>query len=223
MDNNASSAQAQPKKRKHKLEIQIYEADWEKADANNGQPLWRPVRSDPALDGGKPNIIEVADKAELAEMQKQFALCDQRIKVIREIDPFDDGEQLDSKKKVGIPPDNQAIPVDATAKSPAMQDSPQMPSQKTMSRLLDSQAAIVKPKPKIVMIGDIEVKYDGDKVYQKQWMKLTPAEASNFRVVADATNKIVNLNGKHIEAKRWTLIEEKPASQDDSVESLIEG
>ena len=82
----------------------------------------------------------------------------------------------------------------------------------------------VKTMPKIVTIGDIEVKYDGDKVYQKQWMKLTQIEASNFRVVNDANNKIVNLNGKHIEAKRWMLIEEKASSQDDDVtEKLIEG
>ena len=82
----------------------------------------------------------------------------------------------------------------------------------------------VKPKPKIVTIGDIEVKYDGDKVYQKQWMKLTPAEASNFRVVNDSNNKIFNLSGKHIEAKRWMLVEEKAStSEDDAVENLIEG
>ena len=67
ISNNARPA---PKKRKHKLEIQVYEADYEKADANNGQPQWRPVRSDPVLDGGRPNIIEVADKNELAEFAK---------------------------------------------------------------------------------------------------------------------------------------------------------
>ena len=81
----------------------------------------------------------------------------------------------------------------------------------------------VKMKPKIVVIGDIEVKYDGDKVYQKQWMKLTPAEASNFRVVNDTNNKIVPMTGKHIEAKRWTLIEDSASKEDDTVESLIEG
>ena len=48
------------KKRKHKLEIQVYEADWEDADRNNGQPRWKPVRSDPALDGGRPNMIAVS-------------------------------------------------------------------------------------------------------------------------------------------------------------------
>ena len=87
-----------------------------------------------------------------------------------------------------------------------------------------SEVQKAKPKPKIVTIGDIEVKYDGDKVYQKQWMKLTSAEASNFRVVNDSNNKIVNLNGKHIEAKRWILVEEKVSMADvDAVEKLVEG
>ena len=68
------------------------------------------------------------------------------------------------------------------------------------------------------------MKYDGDKVYQKQWMKLTPTEASNFRVVNDSNNKIVNLSGKHIEAKRWMLIEENASTGEDNVvENLIEG
>ena len=226
MSEQTTPEQKPQPKRKHKLEIQVFEADYEKADANNGQPQWRPVRSDPALDGGRPNIIEVADKAEFMELQKQYAMCDQRIKVIREIDPFVD--EPNSSKAPTIPPKNQAIPVQLT--SPSVDS---MPSTQTTviqtpvaasSPLPVSIEKNVKPKPKIVTIGDIEVKYDGDKVYQKQWMKLTPAEASNFRVVNDSNNKIFNLSGKHIEAKRWMLVEEKAStSEDDAVENLIEG
>ena len=213
-------------KRKHKLEIQVFEADYEKADANNGQPQWRPVRSDPALDGGRPIIIEVADKAEFMELQKQYAMCDQRIKVIREIDPFVD--EPNNSKAPAIPQNNQAIPVQPTSSSVDPMPSPQTTVIQipvaTTSPLPVSIEKTVKPKPKIVTIGDIEVKYDGDKVYQKQWMKLTPTEASNFRVVNDSNNKIFNLSGKHIEAKRWMLVEEKAStSEDDAVENLIEG
>lgn len=214
----------QAKKRKHKLEIQVYEADYEKCDANNGQPQWRPVRSDPALDGGRPNIIEVADKNEFMEIQKQYAMCDQRIKVIREIDPFDD--EPTSSKTPTIPQNNQAIPVPVQQTSSAVDPGP---SQQTITIPMQSAPMSVaveqaKPKPKIVTIGDIEVKYDGDKVYQKQWMKLTSAEAANFRVVNDTNNKIVSLNGKHIEAKRWMLVEENVGCQDDDMtEKLIEG
>lgn len=97
--NNASSAATALKKRKHKLEIQVYEADYDNVP-DGAEPKWRPVRTDPALDGGRPNIIEVADKAELAEIQQQYAMCDQRIKVIREIDPFVDDEHKHAKSAI---------------------------------------------------------------------------------------------------------------------------
>ena len=200
-------AQVAPKKRKHKLEIQVYEADYEKADANNGQPQWRPVRSDPVLDGGRPNIIEVADKKELAEIQKQYALCDQRIKVIREIDPFDD-EPAPSKKQV-IPQNNQAIPV-------AQVPSVEIPQQTQMTSSVQIQQT-AKPKPKIITIGDMQVKYDGDKVYQKQWVKLNSNEAANFRIVNDSNNKIVPLNGKHIECRKWVIVEEDSSEDDNDI------
>ena len=226
----------QAKKRKHKLEIQVYEADYEKCDANNGQPQWRPVRSDPTLDGGRPNIIEVADKKEFMEIQRQYAMCDQRIKVIREIDPFVDEEPEQPKPKANsIPQDNQAIPVNSISTVGVQSNASQPTQSSTVQMVIPEHAKaaaaqiveafhIARPKPKIVTIGDIEVKYDGDKVYQKQWMKLTPAEASNFRVVNDANNKIISLNGKHIEAKRWMLVEENVGSKDDDMtEKLIEG
>ena len=90
------------------------------------------------------------------------------------------------------------------------------------TKLLNSQNTIAKPKPKIVTIGDIEVKYDGDKVYQKQWMKLTPTEANNFRVVTDSNNKVISMTGKHVEAKRWVLVEDHTEDTvDDAVESIL--
>lgn len=230
-DNATNIEQKTQRKRKHKLEIQVYEADYEKADFNNGQPQWRPVRSDPALDGGRPNIIEVADKKEFMELQKQYAMCDQKIKVIREIDPFVDEPTTTDNSGSRIPQNNQAIPIsqpNATVSSQPI--SPHMPDMPQPAAGLDPAVGlghhtnlVVKPKPKIVTIGDIEVKYDGDKVYQKQWMKLTPAEASNFRVVNDSNNKIVSLANKHIEAKRWILVEESTSSSlDDAVDKLIE-
>ena len=159
-------------------------------------------------------------------------MCDQRIKVIREIDPYVDEEPEQSTPKANaIPQDNQAIPVGTDQVVGVQHSAPQLNAQimipestKTATTHVVEALHIAKPKPKIVTIGDIEVKYDGDKVYQKQWMKLTPTEASNFRVVNDSNNKIVNLNGKHIEAKRWMLIEEKAESQDNDItEKLIEG
>ena len=234
-----ATTQQPPKKRKHKLEIQVYEADWEKADANNGHPMWRPVRSDPILDGGRPNIIEVADKVEFAEIQKQYAMCDQRIKVIREIDPFVDEPEKPTTAST-IPQDNRAIPIETSSaesspnvvfpsssstNSSTIQQAMPMPNVANIAeKLVNAQMPVSKAKAKIVTIGDIEVKYDGDKVYQKQWMKLTPVEAANFRIVTDLNNKIVSMNGKHIEAKRWTLVEDhSEESMNDAVESILNG
>ena len=215
---NASAA-PQPKKRKHKLEIQVYEADYEKMDANNGKPQWRPVNY--GMDNGKPLVIEVADKKEFAEICQQYAMCDQQVRVVREIDPFDD--EPDAKPAVpAIPQNNQAVPVTAPAIQQVAASIPdQAPVLAQPQQSIVKQTA-VKAKPKIVMVGDVEVKYDGDKVYQKQWMKLTPTEASNFRLVNDSNNKIVNMSGKHLEAKRWVLLEETQEVQDnDSVETIL--
>lgn len=220
MSEQAVTQQNPQPKRKHKFEIQVEEADYERADQNGGKPEWRIVRSDPRLDGGRPNIIEVADKKEFMELQKQYAMCDQRIRIIREIDPFDDPKPTSSKAPTQAPqlaittsmPNAQYQPA-AFPQILSRSDGPQMVA-----------ASQPTAKPKIVTIGDIEIKYDGDKIYQKQWMKLTPAEASNFRVVNSSCNKIVSMAGRHIEAKRWVLVEEKTSSQDDDVvENLIEG
>ena len=62
-------------------------------------------------------------------------------------------------------------------------------------------------KPKYYKVGDIEIKDDNGKIYQKQWMKLTNAEASNFRLVSDKNNAIANMNGKHLEMKKWVLVQ----------------
>ena len=172
------------------------------------------------LDGGRPNIIEVADKNELMEIQKQYALCDQRIKVIREIDPFADEP---AQPKAQIPQNNQAIPVvQANQLSQNYQNIQAQPA--AIPAQVVVQPTAVKPKPKIVTIGDMQVKYDGDKVYQKQWVKLNANEAINFRIVNDSNNKLVSLNGKHIECRKWVIVEEDAnEDENDSVNALIEG
>jgi len=191
-------------KRKHKLEIQIFDIDYEDADKNNGMPMKRPVRND--LDGGKPTVIEVADKAEFMMIKSQYELCGQTIEVIREIDPFKDGEPEAPK------------PVMPATQPAAVQQMQPMPQQMVVQQTV--QQPIQKMKPKIVTIGDISVKYDGDKVYQKQWVRLTSQEAKNFRVVSDSNNKIVSMNDKHLEAQRWVMIEDAE-SDDGSADSLV--
>lgn len=209
--------------RAHKLEIQVYEADWEKADSNNGQPIWKPVRGDPQLDGGRPTIVEVMDKKELAELQQQYKMCDQRFKVIREIDPFSwDGQQKPEPAKPAAQQTQQTqLAKRETAKSA---NTTELANVNSVSPTPRPPIAVATPKKiKIVTIGDVEVKYDGDKVYQKQWIKLTASEAANFRVVNDSNNKIFSLTGKHIEAKKWVQVEETAENDDCAVESILKG
>jgi len=80
----------------------------------------------------------------------------------------------------------------------------------------------VKTKPKFYRIGDIEIKDDNGKIYQKQWMKLSSHEAANFRIVNDKNNAIVNLTGKSIEMKRWVLVE-KTDDETTSLEEQLNG
>lgn len=78
-----------------------------------------------------------------------------------------------------------------------------------------------KAKPKYYKVGDIEIKDDNGKIYQKQWMKLSDSEASNIRVVNDKNNALVNLNGKHIEMKRWILVETSDADDSSQLEENL--
>jgi len=66
----------------------------------------------------------------------------------------------------------------------------------------------MRQKPRFFKVGDIEVKDDNGKIYEKQWMKLSDSEASNIRVINDKNNSLVNLAGKHIEMKKWVLVED---------------
>ena len=207
-------------KRKHKLEIQVFEADYTDADKNMGQPLWRPVNY--GMDNGKPLIIEVADEKEFESIRQQYTLCDQRIKVIREIDPFDE-----------IPTNNtQSSNIKQNVESNVSINNKSIPNH--ISQTINNTSTnnistpIIVTKPKIITVGDTQIKYDGEKVYSRQWVKLNSKESSCLRIVNDNNNKIVPLNGKHIEALRWVLIEDVNTSDtvDDvskSIESILNG
>lgn len=187
-----------------KFEIEVFDENLN----DDGTISLKPVKSERAI------ILEVATPNELQAALNQYRLCGQVAKIVRAIDPPPPSpgqvEQLASSSSVQ--------PV-----SPVVQQfypaSPQAPSQAA-----SVTAVVQKPKPKIITIGDMQVKYDGDKVYQKQWVKLNSAEAGNFRVVNDSSNKIVPLTGKHIEAKRWVLVEETAEDNiDDAVEAILAG
>lgn len=194
--------------RKHKLEIQIFEADY--TDIPDGQPpRWKSIRME------KPVVIEVKDEAEFNDIKQRYALCDQRIQVIREIDPFDEPPKTPNDKQV------QSI----EQQNAQHQQIAQLKTQTVQT--VKTTTETIKPKPKIITVGDTQIKYDGEKVYSRQWVKLNAKEASCIRVVNDSNNKIFQLNGKHLEALRWVLVEnDSSTSEDDisaSIESIISG
>lgn len=196
--------------RKHKLEIQIFEADY--TEVPDGQPpKWRSVRME------KPVIVEVADEQEFAEIRKQYAMCDQKIQVIREIDPFDDAPkavtnntQQATSNKVDSTINNNTQSAQVIQQTPAIQT----------TQTSNVQQPSVTIRPKIITVGDTQIKYDGEKVYSRQWVKLTSKESSYIRLVNDSNNKLVNLNGKHFEALRWVLVEND--AQNDDIDASIE-
>lgn len=192
--------------RLRKFEIQVFNEDLQ----DDGTVQLKPEKTDRAI------VLEVATPEELKMALQQYRMCGQIAKIVREIDP---------------PPQTAAttqVPQLATvAPMPNAQYQPAV-FQQVLSRSDGPQMAVApaspKAKPKIVTIGDMQVKYDGDKVYQRQWVKLNATEAANFRVVHDSSNKIMSMAGKHIEAKRWVRVEETSEDGvDDAVEAILAG
>ena len=72
-----------------------------------------------------------------------------------------------------------------------------------------------KSAPKYYKLGDIEIKEHCGKIYQKQWIKLNVDEASNIRIINTKTNKVVPIEGKHVEVKRWILVEDSNSENNE--------
>lgn len=174
------------KTEKPRFEIELYEEEtWEETGEHKG---WKKVHTD------QPIIIRASCKADFDEYASKFAICKQRMKIVR---------CLDEEQK---PQPNCSQPiVNQTANVQSIQQPQPIVNQ-------------LRSKPKFYKIGNIEIKDDNGKIYQKQWVKLSESESSNFRIINDKTNSIVNLKGKSIEMKKWILVEKS----DDEITSLEE-
>lgn len=188
------------------FELQIFDEDLK----DDGTTELKPVKMERAT------IVEASTPEELKMILGQYRLCGQVAKIVREINP---------PPQAAVPPQAPrptASPLPNTQYQAAI--FPEVSDRSDGPQMVAVQAPKLKTKPKIVTIGDMQVKYDGDKIYQKQWVKLNANEASNFRVVSDSTNKIVNLAGKHLEARRWIQVKETSEdSVDDAVEAILAG
>lgn len=190
-----------------KFEIEIYD---EVTDDNTGDHKgWTKVLSE------KPIIIEASCKRDLDEYASRLAFCHQRMKIVRCLDEVE--SQSSSKMLVKAEQTRTACQQQPVASSQSSQNIVQQNIALSTSNVPTS---IEKPKakPKYYKIGNIDIKDDNGIIYQKQWVRLSDDEASNFRIVNDKTNALVALKGKSIEMKKWIRVEDA----EDDVSSLEE-
>lgn len=123
-----------------------------------------------------------------------------------------------AKIEMELPPLNApvAAPISAAKFSdenpvqPNVQNLTQQYVDKQQAPVIEKSYAKVEPKQiKYYKIGDVEIKDDNGKIYQKQWVKLTETESSNLRIVNSKTNAIFPLTNKHIEMKKWIRVEDQ--------------
>ena len=192
---------AVPKPLVRKFELEVFEEDLDTASG------WKKVRYD------KPLIVEVTSPKELQDKLALYKDCGQMAKVIREIDPPTKEQIVAAQQQATLAvqqqmqaPIVQAVPQQVTIQQPILQAAPQ---------------PIQARKPKYYKVGDIEIKDDNGKIYQKQWMKLTNTEASNFRLVSDKNNAIASMNGKHLEMKKWVLVQNSEEDESTQLEESM--
>lgn len=189
---------------KKKFEVEIYDK------ISVGEPPYDRIELQKVM-MEKPVIIEASSKKDLDEFGEKLELCQQTFKIVRVIE-----EQPISKQKVSIAKPQQNIPL--TNNPVNVQQTINSPIKENKVEIY-SEPIIKKSKPRFFKVGDVELKDDNGKIYQKQWIRLTDIEASNLRVINDKTNAIFNLNGKHIEMKKWILVD----STDEEQEEIILG
>ena len=168
------------------FEIEVYDEDLQ----DNGRVVMKPRGRQTATAGSAKELVDI------------FTQCGQKIKIIREITkPTTDVQRL--------PQTNN------TSTSKPTQQFQQPQSQiRTISTEFINPEFINYQSPKYYKIGDIEIKNDNGRIYQRQWVRLTDTEANNLRIINTKTNKIVSMTDKHIEMKRWILVEDHTGEDD---------
>ena len=190
-----------PKQLVRKFELEVFEED---LDTPSG---WKKVRYD------KPLIVEVTSPKELQDKLALYKDCGQMAKVVREIDP-------PTKEQIAAAQQQANLAVQQKMQAPIVQAAPQQVAIQ-QPILQAAPQPIQTRKPKYYKVGDIEIKDDNGKIYQKQWMKLTNAEASNFRLVSDKNNAIASMNGKHLEMKKWVLVQNSEEDESTQLEESM--
>lgn len=195
-----SQAKAAPVVRK--FEIAVYDIS---INDDTGKEEYRPIAY------SQPVVVEASSLSDLKSKLSIYRQCGQFAKVIREIDPPANLTQ-NAVSTAAAPA--APVPVQSSATSMTIRENEIPPP-------AAANVSQPKQKPRIYRLGDIEIKDDNGKIYQKQWMKLTDNEAANFRVINDKNNSIVTLAGKHIEMKKWVLVENIDEDETSSIEENL--
>lgn len=94
----------------------------------------------------------------------------------------------------------------------SQQTQPSNQPQQQIQNQQPQQAPQAQSQPTFFKIGSIECKMENGKVYQKQWMRVSETEMSNYRLISDKNNKILPMTGKHLEVLKWAISEDDPTS-----------
>lgn len=185
------------------FEIAVYDVT---INDSTGKEEYRPIAYT------QPVIVEARSLQELNNKLAIYHQCGQRAKVIREVNPSQNAEKLMQQNSAEIANEQlKSCQKNEVVNKPAIEA-----THESMSI-----AQLSKRKPKIYRLGDIEIKDDNGKIYQKQWMKLTDTEAANFRIISDKNNSVTSLAGKHIEMKKWVLVENSADDETAAIEESL--
>ena len=63
---------------------------------------------------------------------------------------------------------------------------------------------VLKEPPKFFEIGGVKCKLEDGKMFQEQWVRV---DSTKYRLIADNSNKLCPMTGKHLETLKWVQIE----------------
>lgn len=187
-----------------KFELAIYD---ENIDENTGKTTLKYISYN------QPIIIEAYSPADLKSKLNMYKQCGQVAKVVREIP--NNNSQI-NEQQIFSNIQKQTNEVNLIKKDNK--------DNYDISRNInnkDKPELLKKSSIKYYKVGDIEIKNDNGKLYQKQWMMLTEKESQNIRVINDKNNSIINMNGKHFELKKWILIENQNSDESLNIEENL--
>ena len=186
-----------------KFDIIVYDEDLK----DDGTPIYTP----------HPENGVTATSAK--ELRGLYAACGQKIEIVRE---YDDNAKIDVQKNI-TQVNNDISSIIGGKQIDLGQKAHESVNQQVPQQLKDAVHALFieettkkeksKEPPRFFEIGGIKCKLEDGKMYQEQWVKV---DSSKYRLVADSTNKLVSMNGKHLETLKWVQLEDDSSKGEDA-------